>query len=312
MLNVVLIHREQPVWCARTVVGFAANGVAVSITVVDNGSSPSALASLRSGIAEARADGSLAADVPVEIVELGSNTGFGPAGNEGLRRWLARPVDEAGEWSVVAPHDAMPQEGCLEALLAALATRPRAGLASADVGEEPAPTPVVDQYFGSIPAAITVEVGWEPAGYPHGTLMLARRGCLEEIGLFDERYFAYCEEADLGERARRAGWEVGVVRGARVVNMHLSSATPAVDYLQLRNTLLLVRDNFGRYKGSIRFATAVIQLVQGVVRPATRTEVFSADAQLQAMGDHLRGRYGPPPERFFVRADDTEEAPTGA
>jgi GT2 family glycosyltransferase len=314
-LNVVLVHREQPGWCAKTVVGFVAQGVPVSVTVVDNGSSPSSLAALRSSLATAREAGDLG-ETPVEIVEMGFNAGFGPAANEGWRRWLGRPVEEAGEWSVVAPHDAMPQEGCLRRLLEVLVERPRAGLASADVGEVPAPTPVVDQYFGSIPAAITVTEGWEPAGYPHGTLMLARRACLEEIGLFDERYFAYCEEADLGERARRAGWEIGVVRGAKVVNMHLSSATPAVDYLQLRNTLLLVRDNFGRYKGSIRFATAVIQLVQGVVRPATRTEVFSVDAQLQAMGDHLRGRYGPPPERFFARSgdgvDDAEGAPTGA
>lgn len=312
VLNVVLIHREQPVWCAKTVVGFASQGVPVRVTVADNGSTPDALEVLRHDLEAARADGSLAADVPVEVVEMGANAGFGPAGNEGLRRWLAQPAEVAGEWSVVAPHDAMPQPGCLRTVLDVLAERPRAGLASADVGEVPAPTPVVDQYFGSIPGPITVTEGWEPAGYPHGTLMLARRACLEQVGLFDERYFAYCEEADLGERARRAGWEVGVVRGARVVNMHLGSATPAVDYLQLRNTLLLVRDRFGWYKGSIRFATAVIQLVQGVLRPSTRSEVFSASARLQAMGDHLRGRYGPPPDRLSARSRDTDRAPAGA
>ena len=32
-------------------------------------------------------------------------------------------------------------------------------------------------------------------------LLLARRACLAEVGLFDERYFAYCEEADLALRA---------------------------------------------------------------------------------------------------------------
>ena len=46
--------------------------------------------------------------------------------------------------------------------------------------------------------------GWEPVDYPHGTLLLARRACLEDVGLFDERYFSYCEEADLGLRARAA------------------------------------------------------------------------------------------------------------
>ena len=44
-------------------------------------------------------------------------------------------------------------------------------------------------------------------------MLFARRGALEDVGLFDERYFAYCEEADLGLRAVAAGWEVGLVRG---------------------------------------------------------------------------------------------------
>src|SRR5207253_10955484 len=74
--------------------------------------------------------------------------------------------------------------------------------------------------------------------------MLVRRGCLQEVGLFDERYFAYCEEADLGVRATRAGWEVGVVWHALVRNPSLSVSVAAVEYLKLRNTLLLVRQHF--------------------------------------------------------------------
>jgi GT2 family glycosyltransferase len=304
ILTVVLPHREQPEHLMATVAGFAGQGVPVAFTVVDNGSSPAALARIDAGLADLGASGALHG-APVEVVPRGTNTGFGPAANVGLRQWLA---GGAGEWAVVAPHDAMPLEGCLPYLLSVLAERPGAGLASADVGD--GLTPVIDRYFGSIPAPATVDRGWEPAGYPHGTLMIARRACLEEIGLFDERYFAYCEEADMGERARRAGWEVGVVRGAEVRNMHLSTTTPAVDYLQQRNTLLLVRDSFGRYPAFIRLVTGVLQVVKGVVRPSTRTEVFSARARIWAMADHLRGRYGPPPERLARRAADPR--PVGA
>lgn len=294
-MHVVLPHREQPEHGAATVVEFAQQGVPIEVTIVDNGSSPAALARLHEGLEAARATGTLDG-VAVTVVEMGCNAGFGPAANEGWRRWLARPAVEAGEWCVVAPHDARPQPGCLKVLLDVLADRPRAGLASADVGLEPAPTPLVDRYFGTIPGPITVAEGWEPAGYPHGTLMVVRRSCLEQVGLFDERYFAYTEEADLAERARRQGWEVGVVRGATVVNAHLSSATPAVDYLQLRNTLLLVRDHYGRYAGANRVVSASLLLALALVRPARRSDVFSARAQVQAIRDHLRGRYGPPPE----------------
>ena len=183
---------------------------------------------------------------------LGANAGFGPAANVGLRRWLAH---ETGEWAVVAPHDALPEPGCLARLLEAVAARPRAGLASATYGD---PTkPVVDRYFGAILVAAGRSDGWEAAGHPHGTLMLVRRACLEHVGLFDERYFAYCEEADLGVRATRAGWEVGVVWHALVRNPSLSVSVAAVEYLKLRNTLLLVRQHFGRYPVSIRLTRRV-------------------------------------------------------
>ena len=93
--------------------------------------------------------------------------------------------------------------GALAELAAHLDGHPRTGLASADVGLGLAPH--VDRYLGAFMVPGT-GVGWQPVDYPHGTLLVARRALLEEVGLFDERYFAYCEEADLGLRARRAGW----------------------------------------------------------------------------------------------------------
>ncbi len=123
---------------------------------------------------------------------------------------------------------------------------------------------MVDPYFGGILAPATVAEGWEPAGHPHGTLMLARREVLTEVGLFDERYFAYCEEADLALRAKSAGWETGLIRGAIVVNPDLGTRIPVIEYLQLRNTLLLVREHSGRYHAGIRFLLALGQLASGL------------------------------------------------
>ena len=193
----------------------------------------------------------------------------------------------------MAPHDAEPAPGCLARMLAAVAERPRAGLACADFGD--GATPVVDPYFGGILAPATVDEGWEPAGYPHGTLMLARRFLLEEVGLFDERYFAYCEEADLALRAKAAGWETGLIRGAIVVNPDLGTRVAVIDYLQLRNTLLLVREHSGRYHAGIRMLLAVGQLAIGLVSPARRGPYWDPRARLQALVDHARRRYGPPP-----------------
>jgi GT2 family glycosyltransferase len=41
-----------------------------------------------------------------------------------------------------------------------------------------------------------------------GAAMLVRRAALDEVGLFDERFFIYSEEVDLCRRIRRAGWEI--------------------------------------------------------------------------------------------------------
>ncbi len=288
-LTVVIVHRAQPERCVRTGRAFLDQGVSVRLLVVDNGSPPEARACLRAGLPAA------------EVLELGRNAGFGPAANAGLRRWLDEG-EEAGEWVAVAPHDALPDPGCLQRLLAAVAGRPRAGLASAEYGDDAElALPVVDRYFGGILAPTDRRPGWEDAGHPHGTLLLARRACLEDIGLFDERYFAYCEEADLGVRARAAGWEVGVVWGAVVRNPSMSSEDGVAEYLMLRNSLLLVRDHSGRYPAFIRTCMALGTTIIGTFVPSRRTPWFDARARWRAIADHLRARYGPPPRSLLAR-----------
>lgn len=56
-----------------------------------------------------------------------------------------------------------------------------------------------------------------------GGAALYRRAMLDEIGLFDERFFAYLEDVDLAWRAQRAGWRCIYVPWARV--LHHTSAT---------------------------------------------------------------------------------------
>ena len=74
--------------------------------------------------------------------------------------------------------------------------------------------------------------------YITGCAMLVRREVFEQVGLFDERYFAYFEEADFICRAREAGFRVWAVPRANV--WHKVSATskrdkPFFHYLRSRN-----------------------------------------------------------------------------
>jgi GT2 family glycosyltransferase len=81
---------------------------------------------------------------------------------------------------------------------------------------------------------------------PSGGAGLYRREMLDEIGLFDERFFAYLEDVDLAWRAQRAGWRCRYAPAARV--LHATSATsregsPFKNRLLARNKVWLAAKN---------------------------------------------------------------------
>lgn len=289
VLTAIIIHRAQPVAAVATGEALMAQGVPLRLLVVDNGSPAADIATLRAGLPAA------------EVIEMDGNSGFGPAANAGLRRWLADGGAE-DDWALVCPHDAIAEPGCIERLMAATAERPRAGLASAEYGdvghygyEGKRVKPSVHRWLGPILIPSDRRAGWEDADHPHGTMMILRRGCVEDIGLFNERYFAYCEEADIGLRAQRAGWEVGVVWGAVVRNTAMTSEQGVPEYLMMRNSLLLVRQHFGPADAAVLLAVYVVLTVQGSLFPNRRSLYWHTRGRWLAMLDFTRGRFGPPP-----------------
>lgn len=279
--TVVIVHRNRPNLLAESLRAWAAQTVPVRIILVDSGSDEDlheqAVALLPAGS---------------EVVRMGRNGGFGPSANAGWRHFLA---EHTGEWVALAPHDALPAADAVERVLAEVENRPRAGFACGDYGD--GQSPMIDPFLGSILVRGLVEDGWDPVAYPHGTLMFARRGALEDVGLFAERYFAYGEEAELGLRARDAGWDIGLVRGARVDNPNMSNPMPVSDYLMVRNTLLLLRERFGRRQAAFRAIGAVVQLATGPrVNPY---HTFSGHAL--AVRDYVLGRDGEPPASLTRR-----------
>lgn len=58
-----------------------------------------------------------------------------------------------------------------------------------------------------------------PVDWVSGACMLARRAPLVEVGLFDERYFMYWEDADICRRLRRLGYTIRHVPGASAVHV---------------------------------------------------------------------------------------------
>ena len=110
--------------------------------------------------------------------------------------------------------------------------------------------------------------------------VLFRRAFLEDVGLFDPRFFTYYEDLDLGWRGRRRGWRYGTVAGSTLRHVHTATTVEgSATFLfhNERNRLLTVARN-----GSLRQLTAAlighVRATLGLVRhdvlgsdPAART-----------------------------------------
>ncbi len=73
---------------------------------------------------------------------------------------------------------------------------------------------------------------------PSGCAALLRRTMLEEIGGFDEDFFAYCDDTDLGLRGRLAGWKCVYEPSAVVYHKYSGSSdaySPLKAFLVERN-----------------------------------------------------------------------------
>ena len=230
-MKLVVVHWNSPQACVATVRAFLAQGVPLEVTVVDNDSRPAAFEELKRALPP-----------EVEVVRLKSNRGWGGALNVCLHHWLH---EETQPFCAISAHDADPASGCLGLLLAATTADARLGIACPQYTE-----PYVarlSRQRGVFPEMVMPQPRGtaQEVDAPHGTLVLVRRECLAEIGGFDERYFAYGDEHELGLRARRRGWKVAMIWGAVVTNPGTGTASALRSYLFARNSLLLVHDYFG-------------------------------------------------------------------
>lgn len=185
----------------------------------------------------------------VRVLDSPCNIGFGAAVNRGLEA-------SSAPFLAVLNDDAVAHPGWLEAMLAALGGRPDAGMCACQVrlfGEHRldsagmllAGDGVAKQRgHGRPPEDFPVA---EEVLFPSGSAALYRRAMLDAIGGFDESFFLYCEDTDLGLRARWAGWKCLYAPDA-VVEHHYSHsagrASTVKAYFVERNRLFAIAKNF--------------------------------------------------------------------
>ncbi len=211
----------------------------LELIVVDNGSTDDSVALLER-------------DFPhVKLIRNTENKGFCTANNQGIQA-------AHGKWIALLNNDAEAEPDWIAALHSVLQNRPRVGMAASKilVYEEPARIDKVGHLMfpdgqnrgrgtGALDQGQFDAV--EPVLWPDGCAAMYRRSMLEEIGGFDEDFFAYGDDAELGLRARIAGWEClytpkAVVRHHRGSTLGLRSVRRLM--LIERNRVLLAAKLF--------------------------------------------------------------------
>ena len=185
----------------------------------------------------------------VRVLANQHNVGFGAAVNQAFRDskapYLATLNDDAvadSRWleTLLADAEAHPSTGMFasEVRLAGTGRLDSAGMLIASDGSSK------QRGHDGSPALF---VDAKEALLPSGSAALYRRTMLDEIGLFDEGFFLYCEDTDLGLRARWAGWDCRYVPSAIVEHRYSHSAGRASllkAYFVERNRLYTIAKNF--------------------------------------------------------------------
>ena len=239
-LSVIVVNwnrRELLHACLRSVA--AQTHPNFDVIVVDNGSSDDS-----GELVDA-----LAVDfpVPLRLVRNAENRGFCAANNQGFA--LA-----SSDYVALLNNDAEADPGWLKALQDACEHDARVGMVASKilVWEDPCRIDKCGHLIypdgqnrgrgtGQLDQGQFDRV--EEALWPDGCAALYRRAMLEEIGGFDEDFFAYADDAELGLRGRIAGWQClytpyAVVRHHRGATLGLGS--PRRLELIERNRVLLV------------------------------------------------------------------------
>jgi N-acetylglucosaminyl-diphospho-decaprenol L-rhamnosyltransferase len=164
----------------------------------------------------------------VRLLRTGANLGYGTAVNHAVARYLSDEEFEGDpEYFIVANPDVLWGPDSIDALLEAAARWPRAGalgplIRDPDGSVYPSARHQPSLIRGGMHAVVgpvwksnpwtaayrqeRLEPSERSVGWLSGSCLLLRREAFDAVRGFDERYFMYMEDVDLGDRLSRAGW----------------------------------------------------------------------------------------------------------
>jgi GT2 family glycosyltransferase len=269
-LTIVLVSYNKPQLTLDCLQALMASVSALSVVVVlvDNASTESPVLRINETFPDVR------------VIVNDRNKGFGRANNQALGY-------AAGPFVLLLNTDAFVAEDSVGKAIAYMEAHPRCGilgvrLVGRDGSLQPScryfPTPCnlflsrtgLNKVFKKV--RTVDDMAWDHANvrqcdWVPGCFYLVRREVIDQVGLFDPRYFLYYEEVDHCFAARKAGWDVTYFPDTTVVHLGGESAatigelTPAgrqLEALDMESELLYFRKNHGLAAavGSLLLGTA--------------------------------------------------------
>ena len=124
----------------------------------------------------------------------------------------------------------------------------------------------------------------EKTDFASGCCMFFKKEVFEKVGMFDDKFFLYFEDADLNERIKKKGFDIYFVPTAILVHVNAASSggagNPLQDYYITRNRML-----FGLRYAPLRSKIALIRESLRILRKGR-------EWQKKGIADFYKGKFG--------------------
>jgi GT2 family glycosyltransferase len=241
----------------------------------------------------------------VIFIRSEDNLGFSGGFNLGIKEGLHRGAD----YVLIVNNDTLMFPEMIENLLKVLQKNPKAGITTPKIyfakGHEFHKSRYKENELGKVFWYAGGSTDWanittihrgvdevdkgqydeeEKTEFASGCCMLIRKEVFEKVGMFNEKYFLYYEDADFNERVKNAGFDIYYVPSAVLVHVNAASTggsgSALQDYYTTRN-----RMKFGLTYAPIRSKIALI-------RESTRLLRTGREWQKKGIKDFYLGRFG--------------------
>lgn len=276
------------------------------ILLIDNGSRDESAKQLKLFAEQKNKDrGSTAKNYWVKTIFLPENTGYAGGNNAGIRHALEYSAD----YILILNNDARIEPDTVEKLVATAEKNREVGIVAPVIVEQNQKNnskfktishgsirwlQVQLRHIPTSDNKLLAKRYWlKPNEYIPGAAMLVKREVFEKIGLLDENYFLYFEDADFSLRALRAGFSLKIVKNVVAHHQPQTSTrklgAPVLLYYHYRNALYFNRKLGPWWAKSLLWPWSWWIVTKQLIKLAIGRNAATSKAIIKGVGDFYKG-----------------------